>query len=537
LTPIPAIPGIDLPPEQEGTPKPDVIPVSIPLPDNYVYPEPPRNPIGGDSGPCQADPCQSGIATSIDDIYSNTQNILDQLNQQIQEFLNAREEQRKHQEVLDAIESIHERLDDIEEQIEELNKKEGEEPDLEVVELAYTSCNSGTSSQELYSFLAPKGQFPLFIKDLFLNSASLAVLGCANSKIQEVYKILGGDSWFGEGTDAPLILANWEQLIRARIENQYVDSADGILSQPTQASNLIELICSIAAINHLRSGEWKYPQKVPESIITPGDSALIGDGANLFTQNLVPISDIQDYHAWFMVQWDSVMGDWHKTIEIEDTDLEQEGNQSRRVVLPNLSESISDLMAQIFAANTYLQALLNMGTRNLLEATATKKETVVNQFLLDAIVDYLAFDSEEEAVELPILCTLKNPSENPSEDEIAALENLTNFLEPSQKKIAITRFKGKNNFQVSLQILLQAAGIIKGALSRKISSDPIIAKRELLDLFKMFAGDEDLDFDAFLEQVEQGFNAAAGNTQANPYGAPFNQRPRIRELGDKDDAQ
>ena len=80
-------------------------------------------------------------------------------------------------------------------------------------------------------------------------------------------------------------------------------------------------------------------------------------------------------------------------------------------------------------------------------------------------------------------------------------------------------------------MLLQAAGIVRASLSRSISIDAVTAANQLKDLFNLFGNEEIEDFSQFLENIENGFASAPGNTNTSPNGRPIEQRPRVRDIG------
>ena len=94
-----------------------------------------------------------------------------------------------------------------------------------------------------------------------------------------------------------------------------------------------------------------------------------------------------------------------------------------------------------------------------------------------------------------------------------------------------------------IEILIEAARITKGSFWRKFKNGADLAT-QIKELFNR-ANDmesetgarsqtED-DFDTFLERVERGFTDAAGTQDpTHPYGRDYEERPRIRELGQDD---
>jgi hypothetical protein len=388
------------------------------------------------------------------------------------------------------------------------------QPELELIELPYVQCmevgEGHQAQQNFYQLAVPEGSVPLADRELFVDSATLAILGCQDEAF----------------TQDP------EQYIRDRANQIYQQSGNQIVSRPQQYKSITNLLLDTIAVSFVRSGQWKFPSEVKETIIKSGDPKF----DDLFPAGQSrTLNDAQDYQQWLLEQLDAVLGHWHQVVEIQDNDLEQSGEQSQKIVLTNVAESITELLSQLVVANVGVKALLNMGSRTLIESSAGKKEAIVNQKLLDAIIDYLGFPSKDTVLEVPILCTLKSANDNASEAELRQLESLSSFLEHSVKKVPITEFSGKTNFQEALSDLLNAAAVIRGVLTRKLPTNPDAAKQQLKEQIKEAAKSGE-DFDTYLEKVERGFIDSAGiSDTSQPYGRSFEQRPKIKEIGKKED--
>ena len=59
------------------------------------------------------------------------------------------------------------------------------------------------------------------------------------------------------------------------------------------------------------------------------------------------------------------------------------------------------------------------------------------------------------------------------------------------------------------------------------------SKKTIGECKAVFTEDDDKDFEKFLTDVENGFiNTPGANNTTEPYGRPYNQRPKIRDLTD-----
>jgi len=108
------------------------------------------------------------------------------------------------------------------------------------------------------------------------------------------------------------------------------------LPQPTGGNPMS--CCNTAEIEEmlrvimLRLGTAQYPATVPESLT---------DTETATTQ----IENITDFLGWTVRQIDALTGQFPIEVEIKDADPSESGNQTRKVKLPNLAESIAEIYA------------------------------------------------------------------------------------------------------------------------------------------------------------------------------------------------
>ncbi|WNC24331.1 hypothetical protein [Thermosynechococcus sp. PP551] len=365
--------------------------------------------------------------------------------------------------------------------------------------------------------------------------------------VKRTYNLLGGDRWqWDSNNQAAGWQLNPEALILQAVEDHYQPELSGDSDRPQvqtsiqsiTVTNILELIAATLAVPHFRSGLWKYPAEVQGGLISlvedfPPNSELSYLKAKRVFQ------DVQDYGQWYLEQLDAVFGHWQQVIEVEDTDATEPGQQKSRIVIPNLSEAVTELLGQLIVANINLKALLKMGSSTLIETIGARKEAIATQFKTDAIIDYLAFPTKERVIELPVLATLPDElsrDAQPSQDLLRRWANLENFLQPSKKKIPILEFAGgKTNFQTALLDLLQAAAIVKAHLTRKLPKTQAEFVKQIKDMLGLLNQEELAeDWRRFIEQVEQGFSSDPDlwpNTlQGKPYGRSPEERPRIVDL-------
>ncbi len=102
------------------------------------------------------------------------------------------------------------------------------------------------------------------------------------------------------------------------------------------------------------------------------------------------------------------------------------------------------------------------------------------------------------------------------------------ILKESTGKLSVWRHDDKKTLQSHLLIYDYVSSIVKAALLEDGTTISNFADR-----VRQSAGGLQVratDLDAFLERVETGFTDASGNTEATPYGRPYDERPRIRKV-------
>jgi hypothetical protein len=367
--------------------------------------------------------------------------------------------------------------------------------------------------------------------------------------VRRLDAFLGGGEFGNDRCDPKntIYKVNPEALIRQFTEAVYdFQTGDGritaINSSEIEVKSLPQLLAALLSVGYTRSGQWRYPSRVDDSIVK-SDSGFLGD---LFGKPQRTLSDQQDYHQWNLEQFDAVLGPWQQKIEIVDSDLEQPGNQSKTVRLPNLAEAISEIFILAFDAKTTNDTTLNFLTRLALEQAAIKKEVVVTQKWAEVIADYLGPKTKEVQADLPLLFTLLTADgQQPSEANLKSRNSISTLLEVSTKKIVIPELAQSQNLQADLQTFRQGVAIVRAALSQSFGKKSAAAIRDAIvssivnaAKFVDLGGDETDeepaggDFSTFLTEAEQGFIGTPGITDTtNPFGRPQDQRPRIREIG------
>jgi hypothetical protein len=204
-------------------------------------------------------------------------------------------------------------------------------------------------------------------------------------------------------------------------------------------------------------GVDEYPATLPKSLITR-------NGKN---QGVTKVENLTRLLEWYIGRFDELMGQFEIDIQITDTDLTKEGNQSKTVRLPNLAESIAEMFGLMMQSSINTDLLVNICTRTLTETGQDKQQNFKAHQALMAIVDYLGFNYQEKSQTMPL-------SFKPGE------KSFDKLLKETDTQVKVIDFHEKETLNHYLHELLQAAAITRAANWRKIDAGGDIAL-QLLD--------------------------------------------------------
>jgi hypothetical protein len=340
--------------------------------------------------------------------------------------------------------------------------------------------------------------------------------------LQRIYQIVGGDVFFqGTNTTAPRFLTRPEVAIRADANTLYNDdeSSEGTLV----CNNLIDMINISNSVSYYRMGLHELPASLPESLISK-DEGFLG---NLIPNENKDIRTLTKYVTWFVERFDEVVGQWEIPIEIKDSDPSKPGDQPVGIKLPNIAEAIAEMFILCFQTNLNSETLLNMTMRVMGDGAADKKQNFVSYKLLQSLTDWVGYKQKDINMKMPLLFTLGKTK-------------FEDILKESEEDVAVVEFDEKFGLEADLMRFREAAAMLAAVHKRKINPNADIKPqimKYLLDLLtktnKVNKNEDDDDFEQFLKDVEVGFTTAPGMKDAvNPYGRPFTQRPRVRDLND-----
>lgn len=356
------------------------------------------------------------------------------------------------------------------------------------------TCNlDGTAETEYIDLLVP----PLMagvVTEQFLSLAAIQTIQCKLERNAErSLNILGGDVWFEDEEDrTPEFKTKVERKIKEvgtlfgfpaipEETTPETGSNGDNNAQPVagevKAKSLIELINAYTSNLYHRAGYQGLPATVPKT--------LLG-----YTDEETPetIKDFATYFAWFVKQVDALIGKFPINITIEDIDPLTQGNQTKQIELPNISETLAEMYGINIASSVNADVAVNFLMRLASEVIATKNSSLITQDYVRANAAFLGYKGNPARREV-------NYSFNP-----AKLDSLDEFLKESKGYLVGWEEDDKESVVGFLQRIVFSAGIIKSVFFRD--------KKRLGELQKelenMIEGDKlasDADWNAFLAMI------------------------------------
>lgn len=309
-----------------------------------------------------------------------------------------------------------------------------------------------------------------------------------NEFSKKTYQILGGDDWFpsdknGAIPKKPKRFDKFDASFRKIAETNF-KVTDKERELAAESRSLPELLNNCFGSLYYRTGIHEFPTQVSETMSTYSDS-----------EPEISIYNLSNYLAWFIRQFDLLVGQFPIEIEIEDTDPATKGNQTKKVELPNLSEALAELYGVAITGSTNADLAINFLMRLSSEVIATKNSSLITQDYAKANASFLGYRGNPKQREIDY-------SFNP-----AKLDSLEDFLQNSKGSIVGWSEDDPESVVGYLQKLAFSAGIIKAAFLRNSGQLNRLAK-EMQALFSN--PEEEKIWKAFIEEInnpESPFNA------------------------------
>lgn len=231
----------------------------------------------------------------------------------------------------------------------------------------------------------------------------------------------------------------------------------GSLSQAfSRTVERIEKISKIIGIDDL-------PIEVPDTIIEPANKGILGSIFSfLFGKKTRKINNITGFLAWKLEQDSAVFGQWHQEIFVQDTDATKKGDQSKTMVVTDISVALREIILLLITAIKILGLINDLSFKNAVETAGTKLLAAEAASRLKDIQEFLDYPTNEKVGEVGI--QISPPPANGSKLE---QNDLYKILQNSQAKYKYDDWTGEHSFHDMMLDLLQAAKAIMVNYSQK----------------------------------------------------------------------
>lgn len=277
-----------------------------------------------------------------------------------------------------------------------------------------------------------------------------------------------------------------------------------------------------------------FPITLPKSLLTRREGFLSDIAPDeierLFPEEQVTVENLPRLIIWFIEQFDALLGEWEVPVQVQDIDATKEGDQGVMMRIPNLSEYAGESMGLLLELITDMKTLVNITYRTLMDVGSDKQQNFKAYKMVEALTDYFGFKMTETTAEMPLMFT-------------AGKTKMHEILTESIVNVPIVEFDEKINFQTTTMKIGRIEGILNAQFFRQIDPNGDVKAQIMKYLMRSLTSMEDTkeknnekeddDWKQFINQVEEGFIRAPGTTErTNPYGRPYANRPKIRDLGD-----
>jgi hypothetical protein len=262
-----------------------------------------------------------------------------------------------------------------------------------------------------------------------------------------VYQILGGDRWFPNNAPKPELKDLYDTRFK-QVANAAFDPESGKERDQT-AESFIDLLRQSFGSLYFRTGIHEFPAEVSPSLLAYSDD-----------EKPIKIQGLASYLAWFISQFDALIGQFPIQVEIEDIDPATAGNQTKKIEMANLSEALGELYGLATVGSVNSDLALNFLTRLAAETMAAKTAALIAQDYAKANASFMGYDGKPKEREIEFAFNPLKPEEVSGFDQ---------FLQNAKGKIVGWEETDKNSILDYLKKLMFAASILKAAFFRKNS--------------------------------------------------------------------
>lgn len=377
-----------------------------------------------------------------------------------------------------AIAGIYERLYQV--QAQQCFPSKPGNPLVKVKVPVFVKCKSDGTAEIKEMEIEVEESSKAVYEEQFKQLCSIQSKMCSISKkVDREYLILGGDSWFPDKNKDEIKREElFDKQFREKAHKQFTGEEEE--EQKTSSKDLTELIFNAFTSLYRRSGIYDLPAQLPSSLLEYGDD-----------EKPIKVQSQMQYLTWFVKQFDALVGQFPITIEIEDTDLAEAGNQTKKIEIPNIGEAIAELfnLASNSAINSDLA--INFLTRIAAETMGAKNAALLAQEYSKANASFLGYQSKEVGREVEYAFNPKNIKDQSSFSE---------FLQNGKGYIVGIEEDDKSNLMAYLRNLMFAASIIKSVFFRGEKQNKQLLE-ELKSLFDTKNPASDKEWKEFLREL------------------------------------
>lgn len=277
------------------------------------------------------------------------------------------------------------------------------------------------------------------------NIATAAQLASFQSRVEDIQTLFHErlDSLFDGISEIQNAQAELAQGLRPLLDA--IEGANGQIPLVTQLEKMSDAL-----------GANDYPIELPASLTQENELATTVDS-------------IPKFLSWLTRQIDALVGQFPVKIKIEDTDLIQVGEQGLDLNFPNLAEMLAELFGMVLSTRSLSDANMNIALRNLHETGSVRLLSIQNHYLIEAITEYLGYQTSKKKIAVPFTYNpLVTVAENDDEE---SSEKLSDALRPTELDLEIEEMTDKVPLARHLQVILEAARIIKAVHWQKIDTN------------------------------------------------------------------
>lgn len=224
-------------------------------------------------------------------------------------------------------------------------------------------------------------------------------------------------------------------------------------------SAILKEILKIVKQNKEAIGYDSLPADLPASFILENNKSASQEKK----ANLVEIM------GWLSERIDEVTGQFELEIEVEDSNATEKGNQTVSITLPNIAESLGEIIMLLMSILYDADLNVNLNSKILTEVGSSKVMGFKNNQAIDTIIDYLGYGIKQVKEDLPMSFT-------------PGAETFDELIKPKNIKVPVDELDDSRILPTIFQELLHAAAITRAVHFRRVDPGKDIPKQIIDDI-------------------------------------------------------